>query len=119
MPMNSTGMLLGSFLVTLDLGAWVLGSLAAWVLGRLAAWSRGGAPGCYRLAATACRCRASAGHSWCRWQAALHRLAVSSVTGSSCGWTAQAATANGQRAAKTHASAADGEAGSAVVRRSW
>ena len=52
--------------------------------------------------------RASACHSSWRWQAALQRSAPASATGSRGGWTAQASTANGQRAANTHAPAADG-----------
>ena len=43
-------------------------------------------------------------------------------TGSRAGWTAQASMAKGQRAANTHALAADRSGpmpGSAVVRRSW
>jgi len=52
-------------------------------------------------------------------QLAASRIVVGDQDDFSGGWTAQAATANGQRAAKTHAPAADGGSGSAVVRRSW
>ena len=48
--------------------------------------------------------------------------AAGSVTGSSSGWTAQASTANGQRAANTQAFAASRagpRSGSAPVRRNW